>query len=323
MFLFSPQQAKVSLYFAILLNFSGTLGTWCSNYLAAQQTTTATNQNSTSLPLGMQRKAVEGIENFIEVSDRVYSGGEPTTEGLQHLQKLGVTILLSVDGLSPDREAAEKLGLKYVHIPMGYDGIESQQLQDFVTLMAHHRGKLFVHCHHGKHRGPAAVAACLIISKEMTKEQAVQFMHGAGTSKDYKGLWKSIADLDSTSYQPLDLSRLLVRSNEKTMAQWMAELDRVWETIQEQQKLEAELNATQILLIAEAFRESARIASTAKEDQYGDKANTDRLVQWLKECEQEIAAIQELSRSQAHEKARDRMKSLARQCVDCHAKYRN
>jgi protein tyrosine phosphatase (PTP) superfamily phosphohydrolase (DUF442 family) len=316
--LFSKHQTIHWITFAILLTTAGT------QRLPAQQTSTPTNQSPTPLPSGIKRSAVEGIENFIQVSERVYSGGEPTSEGLKHLQKLGVTFLLSVDGLSPDRDTAEKLGMKYVHIPMGYDGIDSKQIQDFVTLMAHHQGKLFVHCHHGKHRGPAAVAACLIISKEMTKEQAVQFMRGAGTGKDYQGLWKSIADLDVSSYQPQDLSKLLVRSNEKSMAQWMAELDRSWETIQEQQKKpDAELSTAQLLIVIEAFRESARVAGAAKENQYGDKTTKDRLIQWLKDCEQETASIRELVLSQAHEKARDRLRSLAKQCVDCHAEYRN
>jgi protein tyrosine phosphatase (PTP) superfamily phosphohydrolase (DUF442 family) len=280
--------------------------------------------NASPLPPGMQRRTVEGIENFIQVSDRVYSGGEPTAAGLEHLQKLGVTILLSVDGLAPDREAAEKLGMKYVHIPMGYDGIEPQQIQNFVTLMARHKGKLFVHCHHGKHRGPAAVAACLICAKEMSKEQAAQFMRGAGTSKEYKGLWKAIADLDVTHYEPQEFSVLLTASPEKSMAQWMAELDRAWEIIIEEQKqTNAEINVEQLAIVTQAFRESARVARASPENLYGDKESLERLIQWLDDCEQQSKGILEHSPALAHEKARDSIQSLAKQCVDCHAQFRN
>lgn len=280
--------------------------------------------NTATLPPGIQRRTVDGIENFIQVSDRVYSGGEPTAAGLEHLQKLGVTILLSVDGLAPDREAAEKLGMKYVHIPMGYDGIEPQQIQNFVTLMAHHQGKLFVHCHHGKHRGPAAVAACLISSKEMSKEQAAQFMRGAGTSQEYKGLWKAIADLDVTQYQPQDFSRLLKASPEKSMAQWMAELDRAWEVIiAEQKQPEAEIDVEQLAIVTQAFRESARVARASPENLYGDLASLEHLIQWLDDCEKKTMAISDSSKDQAHEKARDAIRSLAKQCVDCHAQFRN
>lgn len=297
---------------------------WFESGVLAQQVDKPTTTAKSSLPEGMQRRTVEGIENFIQVSDRVYSGGEPNQAGLEYLKSIGITLLLSVDGLSPDRAAAEKLGLKYVHVPMGYDGIHSAEMQDFVTLMAHYRGKIFVHCHHGKHRGPAAVAACLVISKEMTKDQATQFMHGAGTSKDYIGLWKSIEELDATQYEPQDFSKLLLAKPDKSLAQWMAELDRAWEIIQfEQKNPQASLSAEQLTLIAEAFRESSRLAKKAPENEYGDQAGREYVVHGLEESAKETQTILELSQAQAHEKARDFIKSLAKKCTECHAQYRN
>ena len=289
-----------------------------SSFLPAQQKT------DTPLPKGMQRNEVEGIENFIQVSDRVFSGGEPTTVGLEKLKQLGITTILSVDGLDPDRETAEKLGMKYVHVPMGYDGIESSQLQDFSTLMANYQGKLFVHCHHGKHRGPAAVAACLLISKELSKAQALQYMRSAGTGKDYTGLWNSIENLDASSYKPQDFPKLLSQTRAKDMAQWMAELDRSWEIIQASQKnVDAKISSAQLVVIAEAFKESARYAQTAPNNQYGDQEHTRRMIQWLKEGEQKSHNIHQQLEAGAHEKARDLLKSLAQQCVDCHTEYRN
>lgn len=289
-----------------------------SNLLLAQQKTDAT------LPKGMQRNTVEGIENFIQVSDRVFSGGEPSTVGLEKLKQLGITTILSVDGLEPDRETAEKLGMKYVHVPMGYDGIEASQLQDFTTLMANYQGKLFVHCHHGKHRGPAAVAACLLISKELSRAQALQYMRSAGTGKDYTGLWNSIENLNASSHEPQDFSKLLSQTRAKDMAQWMAELDRSWEIIQASQKnVDAKISPTQLVVIAEAFKESARYAQTAPDNQYGDKEHAERMTQWLKECEEKSLNIHQQLQAGAHEKARDLLKSLAQQCVDCHTEYRN
>lgn len=276
------------------------------------------------LSQSMERRQVDGIENFFQVSDRVYSGGEPTAAGLEHLQQLGVKLVLSVDGLEPDHAAAEKRGMKYIHIPMGYAGIDPKQLQDFVTLMAHFDGKMFVHCHHGKHRGPAAVAACLIIAQKMTREEGMQFMRQAGTGQHYHGLWKSIAEMDVKDYRPQDFSTLFVRPKEKSLAQWMAELDRAWEMVQpEPENPTAPLAQTQLLIIAEAFRESARVVHIGRENQYGNPERKERLKDWLTDCEQRTAAIAKLTQSQAHEKARDSLKTLAEQCVSCHQEYRN
>jgi len=275
------------------------------------------------LPDGMQRLKASGIENLIQVTDGIYSGGEPNLAGLEQLQALGVKILVSVDGLSPDREAAEKLGMRYVHIPMGYDGIDSVQLQDFVTLMTQQQSKIFFHCHHGKHRGPAAVAACLLIAKKVSKENAIQFMRGAGTAKEYAGLYRSIEELNTSAYQPQQFSQLLTKSRPKSMAQWMAELDRAWETVQEQQKkAETEIDASQLAIIAEAFRESARVAGNDR-DFNGDPAATEKLVRWLSECEKETREIQEQVQNKAHQKTRALLEALAKNCADCHTEYRN
>jgi protein tyrosine phosphatase (PTP) superfamily phosphohydrolase (DUF442 family) len=275
------------------------------------------------LPSGMKRLDVTGIENLIQVTDGIYSGGEPTLAGLEHLQVLGVKILVSVDGLTPDREAAEKLGMSYVHIPLGYDGIDSVQLQDFVTLMTQQSNKIFFHCHHGKHRGPAAVAACLLIAKKLSKEQAIQFMRGAGTAKEYAGLYRSIEELNTSNHQPQEFSQLLKKSRHKSMAQWMAELDRAWEIVQEQQKsAEADIDPDQLKIMAEAFRESARVAGQDK-DLYGDPAATEKLIRWLSECEKETREIQGHVLNKAQQKARVLIKALAKNCVDCHTEYRN
>lgn len=291
---------------------------------AGQGTQTQDTPSQTApLPNGMQRLNVPGIENLIQVTESIYSGGEPTSAGLEHLQALGVKILVSVDGLSPDRETAEKLGMRYVHIPMGYDGIDTVQLQDFITLMTQQQNKIFFHCHHGKHRGPAAVAACLLIAKKVSKEQAIQFMRGAGTAKEYGGLYRSIHELDISAYQPQEFSQLLKKSHAKSMAQWMAELDRAWEIVQEQQKTaEAEIDTDQLTIIAEAFRESARAVDKDKEI-YGDSSATEKLIRWLSECEKETRHIQGQVQTKAHQKARALVEALAKRCADCHTKYRN
>src|SRR3712207_3553770 len=65
-----------------------------------------------------------GLHNFLPVSSQVYCGGEPEgEEGFQTLARLGVTMIVSVDGARPKVALARKYGLRYVHIPIGYDGI--------------------------------------------------------------------------------------------------------------------------------------------------------------------------------------------------------
>ena len=275
------------------------------------------------LPQGMLRQQLTGVENFIRVSDRIYSGGEPNSEGLKQLKELGIKTILSVDGLAPDVAAAKELGIDYVHIPLGYDGIEPEQLQAFVTFMSHTKGKIFVHCHHGKHRGPAAVAACLILSQEIDKAKALMFMQGAGTSKDYRGLWKSIEQLDPAKFKPQAAAILKQQPKDKSAAQWMAELDRAWELIQEQQTAGMELDSSHLRIISEAFRETSRVVGNSSAGSWGDDKVTQQLIAELDHSRELTEQAVKLTEEQAHEKARALIKSLAQRCADCHAQYRN
>jgi protein tyrosine phosphatase (PTP) superfamily phosphohydrolase (DUF442 family) len=275
------------------------------------------------LPQGMLRQHLTGVENFIRVSDRLYSGGEPTAEGLQQLKTLGIETILSVDGLAPDVATAQQLGIQYVHIPLGYNGIEPEQIQAFVTFMSHTKGKIFVHCHHGKHRGPAAVAACLILSQEIDRAQALKFMQGAGTSKDYRGLWKSIEQLDPAQFKPQAATTLKQQPKDKSAAQWMAELDRAWEIIQEQQTAGIELDSSQLLIVAEALRETSRVVSKSSSGTWGDAKATQQLIAELDHSRELTEQAMKLTEKSAHEKARVLIKTLAQKCADCHAQYRN
>src|SRR5262245_9667583 len=75
-----------------------------------------------------ERLDIRGTENSFRVSPRIYSGGEPRgAEAFAALKKLGVKTVISVDGAAPDVEAARKVGIRYVHLPIGYDGIPREQ----------------------------------------------------------------------------------------------------------------------------------------------------------------------------------------------------
>ena len=75
----------------------------------------------------------------------------------------GRKTVLTLDGAQPDVETAKRHGLRYVHVPIGYDGIPAARALElaktFQTLEP--SGPIFVHCHHGKHRGPAACSIAL------------------------------------------------------------------------------------------------------------------------------------------------------------------
>ncbi|MEM7316885.1 MAG: hypothetical protein AAF497_27450, partial [Planctomycetota bacterium] len=63
------------------------------------------------------------IVNLRRVNERLYCGGLPETAAdFQHLADLGIKSIVSVDGLRPKSVLAARYGLRYVHLPFGYDG---------------------------------------------------------------------------------------------------------------------------------------------------------------------------------------------------------
>src|SRR5262245_60445548 len=74
------------------------------------------------------RLELAGLHNVYRVTDKLYSGSSPEgDEGFRSLQRLGVKTVLSVDGARPDVERSRRFGLRYAHLPVGYDGITHDQ----------------------------------------------------------------------------------------------------------------------------------------------------------------------------------------------------
>src|SRR5579862_4304461 len=63
-----------------------------------------------------------GISNFHKVDDHVYRGGQPSSEGLVSLSKLGIKTVIDLrltDGSSQvEKKVVEGLGMHYVSVPM-------------------------------------------------------------------------------------------------------------------------------------------------------------------------------------------------------------
>lgn len=136
--------------------------------------------------------AIPGLQNTFRVNDRIVSGSQPDTDiAFDALKQMGIKTIISVDGSKPDVAGAHKAGLHYVHLPFGYDGVPSNRVAELAKVIQIEPGPFYVHCHHGQHRGPTAVAVMCEADAGWTPEQAVAWLREAGTSDDYPGLYRS------------------------------------------------------------------------------------------------------------------------------------
>lgn len=119
-----------------------------------------------------------------------WSGSAPEGDaGFGSLAALGVRTIVSVDGAVPEIARAKAHGLRYVHLPIGYDGFDDARRAELVRAVRDLPGPVYIHCHHGKHRSAGAAASVALALGWMTNETALERMRVSRTAEGYRGLW--------------------------------------------------------------------------------------------------------------------------------------
>lgn len=181
-------------------------------------------------------EGVRHLPNAVQVHRRVISGGQPEGDaGFEELRRLGVQTVVSVDGAAPAVAAARRHGLRYVHLPHGYDGIPEQRVKELAKAVRDLDGPLYIHCHHGRHRSPAAASAACVAAGLLAPEQASAVLQLAGTSRQYRGLYRAVDEVTALDADVLDALDVAFRATVPVppMAEAMVELERVHDRMQQ------------------------------------------------------------------------------------------
>ncbi len=263
---------------------------------------------------------------LLRVSERIYTGGQPkTAEAFQGLQALGIQTVVNVDGARPNLSLAKLHGMNYVHIPMHYDTVEPLVLLSLQRVLQERPGPFYIHCHHGKHRGPAAAALAWRMDEVVSSEQALEVLRRAGTSKSYPGLWRDVA-----GYRPFPatvaLPPLFEVAEVGGFTGAMAEIDRTWDHIKmlksqqwQESSAHPDVQPQQESSILRQQFEDAQESAKGDPNYSEDFRFMDYLgeaVALSRELEQ---ALQENNASQAH----SLVNSIRQSCKQCHRPYRN
>lgn len=183
-----------------------------------------------------ERLPSETLPNLVRVHPRVYSGGLPEGDAaFAELAAMGVKTIISVDGAKPDVAVASRHGLRYVHLPHGYDGIGEQRLQTLAKAVVELPGPIYVHCHHGKHRSPAAASAACVGAGWLSTDAAEGVLEMAGTNPQYRGLYQAVREAKPIAHESLAELTVAFRAVEEIppMAEAMVELGHTFEHVQQ------------------------------------------------------------------------------------------
>lgn len=264
------------------------------------------------------------LHNLLRTSERIYSGGEPGEDrAFSELAALGIKTIVSVDGARPNVEAARRHGLRYVHIPFGYDGIPAEAGLALAQVAREAEGPIYVHCHHGTHRGPAGAAVACIAAGAATGDEALAILKQAGTSREYAGLWRDVAAYTPPS--PTEkLPELVEVAEVGSLAAAMAAIDRASDNLKLSQQVDWRVPPDhpdiaprqQALLLKEGFRETVRQLS--EDNPYGEE-----LLTWMREAEQASEELEAAFTAGTAKAIDTQFKNVQGQCKRCHAVYRN
>ena len=179
------------------------------------------------------------LHNAHVVTDKVISGAQPEGErSFAVLRELGVKTVISVDGAKPDVAMAKRFGMRYVHLPIGYDGVDDGEGKAIAKAVAELPGPIYLHCHHGRHRSAAAVAVACVNNGMLKPEQAEDVLRTFGTGENYKGLWK--AAREAKRLDDKELAELQIEWVETAkipeLADAMVRVDYHWEHLKAIQK---------------------------------------------------------------------------------------
>jgi len=270
-------------------------------------------------------KELPGLHNYRRWSDHVAQGAQPEGEqAFEALKAEGITTVLTVDGAMPDVEAAERLGMTYVHIPIGYDGMSKEEEAEIVKAVTESPGPVYVHCHHGLHRGPAAAAVARMVLDGVSNATAVDGLKASGCSPAYDGLFRDVLFFAPPSKEALAaIGPLPSAVKPKGVRDAMIHISDRFDYVKASQAAQwAQLPqfpditpAHEATMLREGFRELARTPEA--------QAKPADFLTRLAAAEAQSAALEDALRAGDLAQADPAYTELKASCTSCHAAYRD
>jgi protein tyrosine phosphatase (PTP) superfamily phosphohydrolase (DUF442 family) len=97
--------------------------------------------------------SIEDIRNFIQVSDRIASSGQPKDHQFKDISEAGYEAVINLampnseNAILEEGNIVTSLNMTYIHIPVPFDAPDVCHLRDFIRVMGalSHR-TVWVHC---------------------------------------------------------------------------------------------------------------------------------------------------------------------------------
>jgi cytochrome c556 len=215
--------------------------------------------------------------------------------------------------------------LRYVHLPHGYDGISAARAAELAKAVRDLPGPVYIHCHHGKHRSPAAAVVACISTGLLPPESALTVLETAGTSENYRGLYESASSARRMDDATLDALQVEFPESARlpAIAEAMIPIDHAhdhlklfaandWKRLADKPDLDAPHEA---LLLREHFTELLRMPAVVQE--------TSEFRQLATDSEAAAVSLESHLRAGRQQKAAKSLELVTHKCTACHRSFRD
>ena len=271
-----------------------------------------------------------GLHNNVSYHEGFVSGSVPEGDaGFDTLAAMGVKTIISVDGMTPDVERARERGIRYIHLPIGYNGFSNARRLELTraTRDALVDGPVFIHCHHGKHRSAGAAAAVAVGLGWMNADESVARMKVSGTAPNYTGLYACAANATLVGAGALDAvhGNFPEVSKPAGLVQGMLDIDEAFENLKAIEKAgwAVPTDHPDLVPVAEAGRLAETYRTLAALPSIAQRSA--EFVAMLRDANAKGQALEEMLAAGGadNEKLTAGLKEIGETCKACHSVYRD
>ena len=146
------------------------------------------------------------IPRFQAVTETLFRGGQPTEAGFRFLMQKGIKTVINLREEDDERVLVERLGMKYVHIPLSaWEPIPDQAIQTFFGVVRDPaRHPVFFHCERGADRTGAMVGLYRIAIQGWDGKRAYQEARAMGMRWWYRDLKKQLYEFATKRFAGQD-----------------------------------------------------------------------------------------------------------------------
>ena len=152
----------------------------------------------------MTSPALEKIHNFIQVSEKIATAGQPTAEQFAEIKAAGYEVVVnlampnSTNAIANEKELVETQGMEYVSLPVVWEAPTLDDIDRFFNVLEENSERpVFVHCALNM-RVSAFMYLYRRIQQQVRGDVAIETMNQIWTPND---TWQAFIDQVLEHYQ--------------------------------------------------------------------------------------------------------------------------